>query len=289
MTTAAAPRSLLFRRRRGTAPLRLWLGVGLAVVLLVAALLPLLVSGVDAGRVDPVNRLLGPGMPGHVLGTDQLGRDLFARTLVSLRWSLGVGVVSATLSTFIGTLMGVIAGASDGLVRSALARLIDLSLAFPYLVLAVTVMAVVGRGFWPLSVALGLLSWPILARVIYAETLSLMKKEFVVAARLSGVRLPRMIVTHVLPGVRNSMLVMFAFLFADLLVAESGLSFLGIGAPLGAPSLGNMLAEGREYLVTNANLVLAPSAAIVSAVIAANLIGDGFAARTRSRARQVAG
>ncbi len=288
MTAAATSRLRLFRPR-GRAPLRLWLGVTLAAVLLFAALLPLFVSGIDASRVDPVNRLLGPGAPGHVLGTDQLGRDLFARTLASLRWSLGVGVVSASLSTVIGTTMGVIAGASDGLVRRALTRLIDLSLAFPYLVLAVTVMAVVGRGFWPLSVALGLLSWPILARVIYAETLSLMKKEFVVAAELSGVRLPRMIGTHVLPGVRNSMLVMFAFLFADLLVAESGLSFLGIGAPLGAPSLGNMLAEGREYLVSNANLVLVPSAAIVLAVIAANLIGDGFAARTRSRAEQVVG
>lgn len=292
MTVIASQRLRLLgrgNRRRSAPQLRLWGGAIIAAALLLAALLPLLVTSLDPTRVDSVHRLLPAWSSGHLLGTDQLGRDLFARTLASMRWSLGVGVVSATLATVIGTFMGVVAGSSGGWTRATLTRLIDLSLAFPYLVLAVVVMAAVGRGFWPLSLALGLLSWPILARVIYAETLGLMKQDFVTAARLSGVRQARMILSHVLPGVQNSMLVMFAFLFADLLVAESGLSFLGIGAPLGAPSLGNMLSEGREYLVGTPNLVLAPGVAIVLAVIAANLAGDGFAARTRSRARQVTG
>jgi peptide/nickel transport system permease protein len=114
-----------------------------------------------------------------------------------------------------------------------------------------------------------------------------MQRDYVRAARLAGVTPLRILLTHVLPGLRHTIMVMWAFVFADLTVAESGLSFLGIGAPLGSPSLGNMLAAGRQYLVQAPQMVFVPAAAIVLAVTAANLIGDGMAARTRARMRAV--
>ncbi|HEX7405585.1 MAG TPA: ABC transporter permease subunit, partial [Candidatus Nanopelagicaceae bacterium] len=124
-----------------------------------------------------------------------------------------------------------------------------------------------------------------LARVVYAQTLSLWTREFVLAARLSGVRPVRIILSHILPGIRSTLLVMFAFIFADLLVAESGLSFLGIGALLGNPSLGNMLADGRRFIFSSPLLMLLPCIAVILAVTSANLIGDGLSSRSRSASR----
>ena len=141
-------------------------------------------------------------------------------------------------------------------------------------------MAVIGRGFWPLSLTLGLVSWPIFARVVYAEAIGLMKRDYVLAARMFGVSRLRIVLTHILPGIRNTLLVMWAFMFADLLIAESGLSFLGLGVPLGTPSLGSMLADSREYLGQAPHMVLVPGLTIVVIVVAANLIGDALSARS---------
>src|SRR5699024_4220176 len=144
------------------------------------------------------------------------------------------------------------------------------------------IMAVIGRGFLPMSLTLGIVSWPLVARVAYAETLGLMKRDFILASKLAGDSKIRTIFVHVIPGIRNSLLVIGAFMFADLVIAESGLSFLGIGVPLGEASVGSMLADGREYMAQAPYLILVPGVTIVLMVVAANLIGDGISARTRS-------
>ncbi|MEO9220500.1 MAG: ABC transporter permease [Mycobacteriaceae bacterium] len=244
------------------------------------------------GHVNPVaadsgSRLLGIGQSGHLLGTDAIGRDMLRWVIAGFAWTASVSAVGACIVGLIGTLLGVLAGASDGALRAVASRIIDISLSLPYLVIAVAVMAAVGRGFWPLSITLGVVAWPIFARVVYAETRGLMQREYVRAARLLGVSRLRILLAHILPGLRNTIMVMWAFVFADLLVAESGLSFLGIGAPLGSPSLGNMLADGRQYLVQAPHMVFIPAVVIVLAVTAANLIGDGVAARSRTRMRAV--
>jgi len=208
-------------------------------------------------------------------------------TIAGFGWTASVSAVGACISAAIAILLGVVAGATRGLIQASCSRAIDVCLSLPYLVIAVAVMAAVGRGFWPLSITLGVVSWPIFARVVYAETRGLMQREYVRAARLLGVSPLRIQLTHVLPGLRHTIMVMWAFVFADLLVAESGLSFLGIGAPLGSPSLGNMLASGRQYLVGAPRMVFIPAVVIVLAVTAANLIGDGVAARTRRQMRTV--
>lgn len=280
-TLVTPPRGLFRRRAVGRPlPFALLLGVGLVVAVIGGALLLLALGYLDPDRTAPADRLKGFGSAGHVLGTDQLGRDMLARAVAGLRWSVTVGIVSACLVSGIGTLVGVWAAAAHGVVRVVLTRLIDMSLSFPSLVLAVTIMAIVGRGFWSLSLTLGLVSWPIFARVVYAEALGLMKRDFILAARLFGVSRIRTIVTHILPGIRNTLLVMWAFMFADLLIAESGLSFLGLGVPLGTPSLGGMLADSREYLAQAPHMVLVPGVTIVVMVVAANLIGDALSGRS---------
>jgi peptide/nickel transport system permease protein len=157
-----------------------------------------------------------------------------------------------------------------------LTRFVDLAVSLPYLVIAMVVVAIVGRGFWPLALTLGVVSWPVFARVVYAETLSLRTRQYVLAARLAGVTGGRVILSHVLPGLRPTLLVLCAFQFADMLIAESGLSFLGLGTPLGEPTWGNLLSSSRGYLVNAPWLLLGPGAAVALAIIAASLIGDGL-------------
>jgi len=171
--------------------------------------------------------------------------------------------------------------------RNLVNRLVDVIIAFPGLVIAICLIAVVGRGFWPLAITLGILTWPFFARVVYAEALSLMKRDYVLAARMFAVSGPRILVRHILPGLRPTLLVMLAFHFADMLIAESALSFLGLGAPLSAPTWGNMLADSRQYLINAPWMMLAPGAAIVLVVVTLNLLGDGIAKASRDRSRAV--
>lgn len=289
-TAPMRPRGLFPRRRprrRDSGSARLIVGIVLAVVMVGGTL-----GAVVFGAVFPVTassqyRLLGMGARGHIFGTDELGRDMVKWTIAGFAWTASVSALGTCIAAIIAVLIGGVAGATKGLLATVCSRVIDVTLSLPYLVIAVAVMAAVGRGFWPLSITLGVVSWPIFARVVYAETRGLMQRDYVRAARLLGVSALRIQLTHVLPGLRHTIMVMWAFVFADLLVAESGLSFLGIGAPLGSPSLGNMLTAGRQYLVQTPRMVLIPAIVIILAVSAANLIGDGFAARSRSLMRTV--
>ena len=281
-----APRGPLFARRRtSSTPAALWIGATIAVLMLLTTLVTLFLPLDGAQTTDLAARLSPPG-PEHPLGTDQLGRDMGARLLSGFAWSLGIGGVATILAMFIGIVIGILGGWYPGIVRAVLNRVIDIGISFPFLVVAVTVVAVVGRGFWPLALTLGTVSWPTVARVVYAETLSLREREFIVAAKLIGVRGPWSILTHLLPALRPTLQVIAAFTFADLLVAESGLSFLGLGAPLGDATWGNMLADSRAFLASAPWMMLVPATVIVLAVLSANLLGDGLSARDRLRNRR---
>jgi peptide/nickel transport system permease protein len=272
------------RPSRRLAP-TLVVGLVLAAGLLVVALAQQVLVPYDPYATNLINRLSPPGSAGHLLGTDQLGRDVLSRVLTGFPWSLGVGVIATAVGATIGTTIGIVAGWSVGWLRAFLTRVVDLAISFPYLVIAIVVVALVGRGFWPLALTLGAVTWPTYARVVYAETLSLRTREYVLAARLAGASSLRILITHVLPGLKSTLLVLCAFKFADILVAESGLSFLGLGAPLGAPTWGNMLADSRAYMLNAPWLLLAPAAAIVLAVVTANLLGDGLSARSAALRR----
>jgi peptide/nickel transport system permease protein len=251
-------------------------GAGLAVLVACTAAGPAL-AGFDPGHVATADRLLPPGTAGHRLGTDQLGRDVLARTLAGCRWSLAVAAGASALGAGVGTTVGLAAGWHEGWPRAVLARAIETAIAFPYLVLALAVIAVAGHGYWALVIVLGLVSWVTFARVVLAETQVIKRREYVLAARLLGLGDMRVLLGPVLRALRPTLLIVTAFAFADLLVAEASLSFLGVGAPLGTPSWGSMLAEARRYVFTAPWLLYAPAAAVVVAVLTANLLGDGLA------------
>ncbi len=280
-------RGLLPRRPRGlslrAADAMLAIGLGMAGLLLVLTLVFGLNPPASANTGSLMARFRPPALDGYLFGSDQLGRSMAARVAAGMPWSLGIALVAAVIALTIGTVVGLTAAWVPGWPRRVIRMLIDTVIAFPSLVIAVTVIALLGRGFWPLAVTLGLATWPIAARVVYAEAMSIVKREYVVAAELAGVSGPKILLVHVLPALRPTLLTMFAFTFADMLIAESALSFLGLGVPLSAPSWGNMLSESREYLVSAPWMMLVPAGAIVFAVVALNLIGDGIAAAARRR------
>jgi peptide/nickel transport system permease protein len=268
------------RRILGTGRLRMP-GLLVAGLLGLAIVVVLTLWGIDIAGFDPAKqdlraRLLGPLTDGHILGTDKLGKDVFARVAAGFRWSIPVGVVATVIATTIGTIVGMLAGWNEGWLRSTLSRFMEVAISFPYLVLAVAVITVAGRGFGALTLTLGLVAWVSVARVVYAETLKIRQREYVIAARLMGMSGRRILRTYVLRGIRPTLVVMAAFIFADLLVAEAGLSFLGLGAPLGEPSWGNMLADSRLNLFDAPWMMYAPAGAVVLTVLTANLIGDGL-------------
>lgn len=282
MTTTTRPRPTLLERRlrrarpRRAVPALLVVGVLGFLVLLTVFAFGEAIAGHAADQQALTDRLLPPLTDGHLFGTDSLGRDVFARVAAGFRWSLPVGFLAATMATTVGTVIGVAAGWSEGIVRTVVTRLIDMAISFPYFVLATAIIAVVGRGFVTLIIVLGSVAWVSVARVVYAETRALKEREYILAARLIGVPPVRILFTYVLRGLRARVTVMFAFLFADLLVAEASLSYLGIGAPVGAPSWGNMLFAARDGIFTAPWLLWGPAAAVVLAVITANMLGDGL-------------
>lgn len=270
--TGSPPR----RRRGGRVSATLLVGVALAVLALLIAVLGPVVSGADPATQSLPDKLTPPGTDGFLLGSDLLGRDLLARIAQGFWWSVPVGLVSATIATVLGAILGFLGGWSTGIVRRIVSQLVDVSIAFPYLVLAILLVAVLGRGFWPMTLALGLIAWVLVTKIVFAEVLSLRTRQYVVAAQLQGIPTWWILLTYVFRAVRARIIVSFAFIFANLLVAEASLSFLGLGAPVGFPSWGAMLRDSREYLVDAPWLLYLPGGMVVLVVLAGNLIGDGL-------------
>ena len=274
-------------------PLRNYFSVELAAGLLLGLALSALLllrpwlSGHDPMHTDLLNRYQPPGTPGHWLGTDQLGRDLWARALAGLEWSMTTALMATAISLVIGTLLGLLAAQRPGLVRTLVRQSIDTILSFPGLIVAICVVALWGQGYWPIVLTLGLLSWPVFARVCFAQGLSLLEREYVQSAALAGMSRLQILIQHVLPGLRPVLMVMLAFHFAAMLISESALSFLGLGAPLGTPTWGNMLAASRAELFEAPWMMLVPAAGIIIAVVTANLIGDGIAALARRQGKDI--
>ncbi len=272
---AGVTRRLLPQSRLGAPALLIAGFCGLAAVVILTVW-GQSIAGFDPGKQNLAARLLPPLEDGHLLGTDKLGKDVFARVAAGFRWSIPVAMLATTISACIGTTIGVIAGWNEGWLRSGLSRFMEVAISFPYLVLAVAIIGVVGRGFFALALSLGLVAWVSFARVVYAETRRVKEREYVMAAKLIGMSSVRIILTYILRGIRPTLVVMCAFIFADLLVAEAGLSFLGLGASLRDPTWGNMLADSRVNLFEAPWMMYGPASAVVLTVLTANMIGDGL-------------
>ncbi len=273
-------------RRAETAPRRRArldaVAIAGALVVLIAALLA--VAAPALAPADPIknsllDRLTPPmwaagGEAKHPLGTDTLGRDVASRLLYGARVSLVVGFSAVLLAGVIGVALGLVSGWYGGRLDDALMRLGDVQLAFPVLVLAVAVLAVLGASMTNLILVLGVTGWITYARIVRGEVLTLRERDFVAAARALGAPDRWILVRHLLPNVMPPITVVATFSLARTIIAEASLSFLGLGIPAPEPSWGAMLDEGRNYITTGWWLALFPGVAILLLVLGINLVGD---------------
>jgi len=233
------------------------------------------VSGRDPGAIDIVHRLQPPSLD-YPLGTDDLGRDVLARILYGARISLLVGFVAVGIATFIGILLGALAGFYGRWIDSLIMRFVDIMLCFPSFFLILAVIAFLEPSIWNIMIIIGLTSWMGVARLVRAEFLSLRERDFVVAARAIGARDTRIIFRHILPNAMSPVLVSATLGIAGAILTESALSFLGIGVQPPTPSWGNMLIAGKQTLGTAWWLSVFPGLAILFTVLGYNLLGEGI-------------
>ena len=224
------------------------LGLFLTSVTLIAALAAPLIAPHDPVKSDFVASLKPPGTPGHVLGTDQLGRDLYSRVLYGARIALFIGFCTVLLTAVVGGLLGLVAGFFGGWPETVLMRIADVQLSFPFVLLALTINAIVGLGLRNIIISLSAAGWVVYARVVRGEVLSVKQRDFVQAAAALGTSRSRVLFRHVLPNVAPSIIVVASLQFSQFIVAEAAISFLGFGVQPPTPAWGSMLSESRDFL-----------------------------------------
>jgi peptide/nickel transport system permease protein len=256
---------------------------GLVVVAAVAlaALLAPVLAPFDPVAQDLGQRLrppgwAGPGSRAHWLGTDHLGRDILGRILFGARIALVVGLAAVVIAGTLGLAIGLVSGYFGGRVDDLFMRLADIQLAFPFILLALAVIGVLGPSLRNIIAVVGVSGWVAYARIVRGEVLSLREREFVQAARAVGSPPARIIVRHIVPNAFTPWLVIATLDMARVITVESALSFLGLGVPPPTPTWGAMLADGRVYMSTAWWLATFPGLAILVTVLGINLLGDGL-------------
>jgi peptide/nickel transport system permease protein len=257
------------------------LGVAILLVVGRCAIAPGWLAPADPNEQNLLARFTRPASRSAdgtlaVLGTDQLGRDILSRVVHGAKTSVLIGLSAVLVAGAVGTSLGLVAGMRGGLWDHAIMRLADMQFAFPFILLAITVIGVLGASVRNIILVVGLSNWCAYARVVRAETLATREKAFVDAARALGVPLGSIVWRHVLPNVSASLIVVATFGVAGAILTEAGLSFLGLGVPLAIPSWGGMLAEGRQFIDTRYWLALFPGAALFVTVMGINLLGDAL-------------
>jgi len=225
--------------------------------------------------VQYLEERLNPPSAQFPLGLDQLGRDIFSRLLFGARLSLIVGLVVVVMAGVLGTAVGMAAGFAGGRVDHVLMRVTDIFFAFPSLILAMAIAAALGPSLTNAMIAIAMVTWPVYARLSRAQTLVLIRQEFLEAARAVGADDLRIIVRHVLPNALAPLVVQASFNMGDAILIAAGLSFIGFGAQPPTPEWGVMVSEGRDYITTQWWVPTVPGLAILTAVTGFNLLGDG--------------
>jgi ABC-type dipeptide/oligopeptide/nickel transport system permease subunit len=254
-----------------------------------AILLLIVASAVFAPLIAPhdplavnIRHRLGPpawmegGVPAHLLGTDQVGRDLLSRMIYGGRVSLLVGVCSVLMSASIGVLLGLAAGYFGGSPDWSIMTLVNVMLTFPFVLLALAVIAVLGPNLVNMIFVLGIAGWPIYARVVRAEAMAIREREFVLAGRALGMSHLRIIFRQILPNLTSAIVVIATLQVAQVIIAESFLSFLGLGIQPPTPAWGNMLGEGRVYMLNSWWIATFPGLAIFVTTLMINLMGNAL-------------
>jgi len=274
MLPAASQLAMVWRRlRRDRFALLGLLVVGLAILSAVFA--PYLAPH-DPYRVSSTNRLLPPGTRGHVLGTDEIGRDIASRLLWGGRISLWVAFFPVLISGVTGLALGLIAGYHRGWIDQTLMRTLDIVLAFPSILLAIGIAAALGPGLGNVVMAIVVVSIPIFSRLVRGLTLSIREREYVEAARCLGASHARIVLQHILPNVLPPVIVYATLETGRVVIFAAGLSFLGLGVQPPAADWGAMLAAGRQVLAVAPHVATVPGVLIVLVTLGFNLFGDGL-------------
>jgi len=281
VTTADEPTALQGSLRRLG---RLKWGLAASVTLLAivaSAIFAPAIAPHDPLAVNISHRLAPPvwmegGTSRHVLGTDQVGRDLLSRVIYGGRISLVIGVTAVLISTTIGVLLGLVGGYFGGCPDWTIMTAVNVLLTFPFVLLALAVIAVLGASLGNMIVVLGVAGWPIYARVVRAETMAIREREFILAGRALGMSHARIIFRQILPNLVSPIVVIATLQVAQVIVLESFLSFLGLGVQPPTPAWGNMLGEGRVYMLNSWWIAAFPGLAIFLTTLAINLMGNAL-------------
>jgi len=255
--------------------------------LAVVGLLMLLLMATVAGFADffapysPLemnlaNAYAPPGSDGHLLGTDNYGRDILSRIIHGSRISLTIGLVVVSIAATVGTLLGLLAGFLGGWVDMLIMRLVEIFYAFPFLILVIAVMAILGPNIFNVMWVLGAVSWPIYARLVRAVVLGLREQEFVEAARSGGASTARLIFRHVLPNSLTPVIVTATFGIPEAILSAAALGFLGLGVQPPTPEWGALVSEGKDFIRRAPFLITWPGLAIMITVMSFNFLGDGL-------------
>jgi peptide/nickel transport system permease protein len=256
-------------------------GAFITLIVLIAAVFAPLVTPDDPYAIDPNRRLMPPawlegGQGKYLLGTDHVGRDVLSRIVYGSRISTVVGLSAVAISATLGVTLGLLAGFYGGITERIILFCADVQIAFPFYLLAISIIAAVGSGFGTVIIVFGVAGWVIYARVVRGTVLSLREREFVEAARALGGGHGRIILHHVLPNILTPVIILATLRVASVIVWESALSFLGLSVPPPTPTWGRMLAEGRNYLANAWWAATFPGLAIMTTVLGVNMLGDGL-------------
>lgn len=251
------------------------IALGILLMMTVLGLLaPVVTHGTSPFAMDPSAVLQPPGH-GHLLGTDELGRDVITRILYGARISLWVGFISVGISSGIGVPVGMLSAYAGKWVDFSIQRVVDAMFAFPTIILALAIVSVLGRGIVQVTIAVGIVGIPRVARVARASTLGVMAQPYLEATTCIGAMLPRVVFRHILPNIMGPLIVLATAGFGTAILAEASLSFLGVGTPPPQPSWGTMLSGGAQLYIRSAPyLAIFPGIAISLAVFGFNLLGD---------------
>ncbi len=254
--------------------LKPWIGLGLTVIVVLAAVAAPWVAPHDPLAADFGDSFRPPGSAGHPLGTDQLGRDLLSRVLYGARLALFIGVSTVVVTTVAGGLLGLLAGFVERWPGAVVMRIADVQLSFPFILLAMTINAIVGLGLRNIILSLSAAGWVVYARVVRGEVLSVKRREYVQAAAALGIGRARLLFRHVLPNVAPSIIVVASLQFSQFIVAEAAISFLGFGVQPPTPAWGSMLSESRDFMYVAWWLTAFPGVALALTALGVNLLGD---------------
>jgi peptide/nickel transport system permease protein len=283
---AASPSEVLYKaaskaagRRRSVTLRRLPLIIGLvllAIAILAVTFAPLITSAAP-NQIDVLNPLAPPLTPGHLLGTDQFGRDVWSRILYGGRIDLAIAFGATSVTLVGGTIIGLVAGYFGGKVDNVLMRIVDLFFAFPFLVLIIAIIAMLGPSLFNIFLVIWIVSWVAYARIMRAQVIVAKKQQYVLAARALGYSRTRVMLRHILPNTASAVIIFSMVDAIGNIILAASLGFLGLGVQPPTPEWGTMISDGQNYITTAWWLTLFPGLAIVFVGVAFSLIGDGLA------------